>query len=524
MARAENVTQIVIGASSHSRWREFFRGSVVHRIIRDSGPIDVHVIGQDDTRRVRVWRPRPRPACRDRRVAGHGAGVIGLTLLTVVLARHATTPVAVERHPPVPRAGGRRRRDRRDLARRDVRGGFGRCCVNWYFTEPIHTWTIAEAENVLAIAVFVFVGVGGERARRSRRPGAGGGAARQGRSRSARPARRRWLVAEEIRCRRSSLSSATRSGSRRSRSCAATATDVGGRGVRRDRRRRRPPEASDVIELRRRRRAGAAGRPLPAESRRVLSAFAAHLSAAVRAARPQRGGGRGRRAGPRSNELRTAILAAVSHDLRTPLASIKAAASSLASPTSPWTEEETDEFLATIEEETDRLSEMVGNLLDMSRIQTRSARTSCRGRWAWTRWCPRALASLPDSGRDIRSRCRRAAAGRRSTPPCWNARSPTSPATRSRGRPPTTRRDRRRRGRAPRGAAGDRPRAGHRPGRPRPGVRAVPAPRRPLAGGRRGPGARGRARVRGSDGRRPHDRGHARRRAHDGDVVLGGGR
>ena len=71
-----------------------------------------------------------------------------------------------------------------------------------------------------------------------------------------------------------------------------------------------------------------------------------------------------------ANELRTALLAAVSHDLRTPLASIKASVSSLLQRDVTWTPETTREFLETIDDETDRLNTLVGNLLDMSRLQT----------------------------------------------------------------------------------------------------------------------------------------------------------
>jgi len=73
-----------------------------------------------------------------------------------------------------------------------------------------------------------------------------------------------------------------------------------------------------------------------------------------------------------ANALRTAILAAVSHDLRTPLASIKAAATSLLQPDVQWSPEAQLEFLETIDEEADRLNALVGNLLDMSRLQTGS--------------------------------------------------------------------------------------------------------------------------------------------------------
>jgi two-component system, OmpR family, sensor histidine kinase KdpD len=71
----------------------------------------------------------------------------------------------------------------------------------------------------------------------------------------------------------------------------------------------------------------------------------------------------------KSDELKTALLAAVSHDLRTPLAAIKASATSLLDESVRWDEEARTEFLRAIDEETDRLSLMVGNLLDLSRIE-----------------------------------------------------------------------------------------------------------------------------------------------------------
>ncbi len=70
------------------------------------------------------------------------------------------------------------------------------------------------------------------------------------------------------------------------------------------------------------------------------------------------------------NELRTALLNAVSHDLRTPLASIKASVSSLRADDVAWSDGEVAEFLGAIEADTDRLNQLVGNLLDMSRLQT----------------------------------------------------------------------------------------------------------------------------------------------------------
>jgi two-component system sensor histidine kinase KdpD len=71
----------------------------------------------------------------------------------------------------------------------------------------------------------------------------------------------------------------------------------------------------------------------------------------------------------RTDELRQALLSSVSHDLRTPLASIKASAGSLLADGVEWSEQDRRSFLTTIDRESDRLDRLVGNLLDMSRIE-----------------------------------------------------------------------------------------------------------------------------------------------------------
>jgi two-component system sensor histidine kinase KdpD len=110
------------------------------------------------------------------------------------------------------------------------------------------------------------------------------------------------------------------------------------------------------------------GRSLTARDRRVLGAFAAYAAAALEqrrltaeaeAARPI----------AEADRMRTALLAAVSHDLRTPLASAKAAVTSLRSSDVQWADEDRDELLATADESLDRLAHLVDNLLDMSRLQ-----------------------------------------------------------------------------------------------------------------------------------------------------------
>jgi two-component system sensor histidine kinase KdpD len=70
-----------------------------------------------------------------------------------------------------------------------------------------------------------------------------------------------------------------------------------------------------------------------------------------------------------SDRLKSSLLSSVSHELRSPLAAIKASVSSLRSGAVEWESEARTELLTTVEEEIDHLNVLVGNLLDMSRIE-----------------------------------------------------------------------------------------------------------------------------------------------------------
>ena len=78
-----------------------------------------------------------------------------------------------------------------------------------------------------------------------------------------------------------------------------------------------------------------------------------------------------------SDRLKSALLSSVSHDLRTPLAGIKAAASSLLQRDVQWSEEDRDAFIADIDAEADRLTRLVSNLLDLSRIEAGAIIPDC---------------------------------------------------------------------------------------------------------------------------------------------------
>lgn len=111
-----------------------------------------------------------------------------------------------------------------------------------------------------------------------------------------------------------------------------------------------------------------AGGALSAEENRILTLFAAQASLAID--RAQSDAERTHvQVLKETDRLKSALLSAVSHDLRTPLASIKAAAAALLMENAAWTEAEGRELLQAIEHESDRLDRLVGNLLDLSRIE-----------------------------------------------------------------------------------------------------------------------------------------------------------
>lgn len=76
-----------------------------------------------------------------------------------------------------------------------------------------------------------------------------------------------------------------------------------------------------------------------------------------------------------ADQVRSALLAAVGHDLRTPLSSLKAAVSSLRQDDVEWSQEAREELLATIEDSADRLDALIANILDMTRIQVGAVRS-----------------------------------------------------------------------------------------------------------------------------------------------------
>lgn len=137
------------------------------------------------------------------------------------------------------------------------------------------------------------------------------------------------------------------------------------------------------------------GPALFAEDQRVLEAFAAAAHTAYEGG-VLSGEAEQARTLATIDRQRTSLLAAVGHDLRTPLAGIKAAASSLRQTDVSWSEDERGQLLETIEQSTDRLDSVVGNLLDASRLEA-GALTVQPGAVALDEIVAGALLTVPES-------------------------------------------------------------------------------------------------------------------------------
>jgi two-component system, OmpR family, sensor histidine kinase KdpD len=354
------------------------------RTIRGSGDIDVHIVTHAHMGRGRGL-PRPHGAITLRRqIAGYVLAVALPTLLTLMLTNlhsslNLTSDVLLHLVVVIVVA---------------LVGGFvpavlaaiiGSLQLNYYFIPPVHKLAIAQANNALALTVFVIVGLlvswvvdlAARRTIQAARANAeselltttAGSVLRGQQGLSALLDRIREAFAMDsvtlLECRPSEDGQPADASAERLRGTPGAWHVVASQGAPVV---TRPDEADVEVPASDRLSLALKGRPLPASDRRVLGAFASYAAVALD---QQRLAAEAQAAKPiaAADKMRTALLAAVSHDLRTPLASAKAAVTSLRSRDVDWAAEDHDELLATADESLDRLTHLVDNLLDMTRLR-----------------------------------------------------------------------------------------------------------------------------------------------------------
>ena len=404
-AAAQHATQIVLGTSRRSRWMELTQGSIINRVVREAKGIDVHVIATDDASAAKSNRhlvPVVSAHPRERLVSAFVFSAVMVFLLGALVARNS----ALDPHHAGPLTssagllmflgvvvvaaaiGGRVPAVLTAVA--------ALVLVDWYLIPPFGSFAIARGSDAAYLAAFMVTAcVAAVAVEQAARRGVDALRSRNEADtvfaladRLVRP-NPPQVVVEEI---HQTLNR---------RSVALLAPEGDGWSV----------EASDgessiatpadgehyvlgdghVLVM--------TGPPLRADEQRLVAALLSYLEAIVAMHRLQ-GEANTVKGLAQANDLRDALLAAVSHDLRTPLASIKALASGWLEPDVDWSHAATHEFMSSIDAEADRLNKLVENLLDMSRLQT-GALDPMRRPAALDEIVAAALASLSERAREV---------------------------------------------------------------------------------------------------------------------------
>ncbi|MGW6737192.1 ATP-binding protein [Streptomyces sp. NPDC055013] len=376
-ARAENATQLVLGASRRGRLERFVTGlGTGETVVALSGDIDVHRVTHERAGSGTLLPSRRRTLSKSRLIAGPVAGLVLPVLLTLVLAQmrgtlNLTSEALLFLLAVVGVAciGG--------VASAVIASVTASLLLNYWFIPPIGAFTLDNADALLALAVFVVVAA----------------TVAAVVDRSLRLSRRAARATAEAETMSSLAGSIVRGGQTIPALLERTRETFGMESAELV---DEPPDAGGVTTV----PAGPGaylalrGRDLSSSERRVLAAFAAHVGSAVERARLAEAAAEVEPV-KAADRMRTALLRAVGHDLRTPLAAGWAAVTSLRSRDVVFSAEDRDELLATADESMAKLNRLVENLLDLSRLEAGVLKLNLRPT-ALEEVLPAALVDTPD--------------------------------------------------------------------------------------------------------------------------------
>lgn len=393
-ARQRNVTRIVVGKPTHTRLRDLIRGSLLHDLVRGSGPIDIQVINGDDT--PPEASPRRAPAPLDLGVYGAATLMIGLTTtVSVLLDRYLENADIVM----IYLLGIMLVALRYARAHAFFAAALSVAGYDFFFVEPRYTFAIGDSRHLMTFGMMFGVGLLiSDLMLRLRRQEAAARARESGSSALLGLTRELTHAEDEEQAALATTRLIDQLAEARSQLLMVgpdgRLEPIGGgselgpaeRGVAEwVQSHGRPagwgtdtlpgspvvcfplpmgPQVGGVLAL----WPKAPGRNLDANQRHLTDAILRQtglwlerrrLAEEARAATLR----------ARTEELRSSLLSTVSHDLRTPLAAITGAATSLLEST-PLEVGPRAELLATIAEEAERLERLVANLLDMTRLES----------------------------------------------------------------------------------------------------------------------------------------------------------
>lgn len=369
-ARKVNATSIVVGTTRSSRWQRIFREPMDRRIVNGSGDIDVHLVSHQ-------WQGsgvhrRPEELSWGRRIAGWVTAIAAPVALTAMLNlwHHVNESFSLMAFLALTVAialiGG--------LGPALVAAVLGSLLVNWFFTPPVRTLTIYDPKSLAALVIFGVVGaavalVVDRAARRARQ-------ANQARA----EADTLFLLTEQTLA--SDLTT--------ERALALLRETFQQAGVEL---RRRDTVTSPwqrvgiageahgspdtIIPITDHLQFACYGDALTPPNERVMTAFG-HQFQARRERDELRAQAQQVNELEARDSLQTALLAAVSHDLRTPLSAIKAGTSSLLADDVDWSPEARHSLLEIVDDNADRLEHLIANLLDLTRLRTGHLAVDCK--------------------------------------------------------------------------------------------------------------------------------------------------
>jgi two-component system sensor histidine kinase KdpD len=401
-AHTHNVTQIIIGKSTRPRWFEILHGSVVHELVRRSGNISVHVIAGDQL----PGQPIPKKTLRTAQEKEAELGPYLFATLAVALALGAAELVdywiGVENVDLVFLTAIVGIAVRFGLLPSLFASVLSALCYNFFFLPPIYTFTIADPHNIAAFALFTLVAIIVSHV------------AARGRLQAI-TAQARVRTVESLYSFSRKLAGAGALDDVLWATAFQTAMMLRVRvvlllpdkGVLRVKSGYPPEDMLDDADLaaakwsfENNRAAGRGSETLPGakrlflpmrtgrgaigvigidsdkigpwltpDQRRLLDALADQGALAIERVQLVEDMDRVQRTAE-TERLRTALLTSISHDLKTPLASVLGSASTLRELDDKLTDSEKAELLATVIEESERLNRFIANLLDMTRLES----------------------------------------------------------------------------------------------------------------------------------------------------------
>jgi two-component system, OmpR family, sensor histidine kinase KdpD len=251
--------------------------------------------------------------------------------------------------------------------------GISFVALDYYFTDPVHTFVVAKAEDLLALALFLLAAGASSAVLSLALDQRARAEFRERQVRALYNVTARLLVEPELDGLLADLAQALVA-LYRFRGCRILVADAEGKEIER-------ASSGDVLEgdimtipLTANGRSvgrievGGASPRIGDDERQILDTLAGQLALGLERARLGEEASSARLEAEASR-IRAALFSSVTHDLRTPLSSIKASASSLLEEGVPFSDEQRQELLRTILEESERLNRLVANLMDLSRLR-----------------------------------------------------------------------------------------------------------------------------------------------------------